>query len=162
MSKNELVIYHSVQGNTEIAAKIISEELNCDLKKINEKDDSNAKLSLSSGRIIRQLANSSQFKLRINEIDISQYDRIYVGGPCWCYTYTPAIGQFLKEADYRNKEIVFFITHGGNFGKSFEKFKEAMKGGNFVGGMDFYNVNKIQEHELREQVKSQLYKINSI
>jgi flavodoxin len=124
MLKNELVIYHSVQGNTERAAKIISGELNCDIIKINEKDNSNAKLSLSSGKIIRQLAKRSQFKLRINEIDISQYNRIYIGGPCWCYTYSPVIGQFLAEADYKNKEIVFFITHGGNFGKSFEKFKE--------------------------------------
>lgn len=34
MSKNDLVIYHSVQGNTERVAKAIADELNCDLIKI--------------------------------------------------------------------------------------------------------------------------------
>lgn len=160
MLKKNLVIYHSVQGNTERVAKVISEELNCDLIKINEKDKMNSNLPLSSVKIIRQLVNNNQFKSKIEEIDFSQYKRIYIGGPCWTYTYSPAVGQFLKKANYKDKEIVFFITHGGNFGKSFEKFKAAMNGGKFIGGMDFYMVNKMQEHEVRDQVKIQLNKLN--
>ena len=39
MLKNNLVIYYSAQVNTERVAKIISEELNCDLININEKDN---------------------------------------------------------------------------------------------------------------------------
>lgn len=162
MLKNNLVIYHSVQGNTERVAKIISEELNCDLIKINEKDNMKSNLPLASTKIIRQLVQNNQFKNRIEEIDFSQYDRIYIGGPCWAYTYSPAVGQFLKIADYKDKEIIFFITHGGDFGKSFEKFKAAMTGGKFIGGMDFYMVNKIQGYEVRKQVKIQLNKLNSL
>jgi hypothetical protein len=33
-----------------------------------------------------------------------------------------------------------------------------MIGGKFIGGMDFYKVNKMQEDEVREKVKSQLNK----
>jgi hypothetical protein len=37
-----------------------------------------------------------------------------------------------------------------------------MNDGKFIGGMDFLNVNKMQEPELEEQVKNQLNKLNSI
>lgn len=162
MMKENLVIYHSVQGNTERVAKAIAEELYCDLIKINEKDKINSNLPLSSAKIIRQLAQNDQFKNRIAEIDFSQYNRIYIGGPCWAYTYSPAVGQFLKQANYEDKEIVFFITHGGDFGKSFEKFKADMVGGKFIGYMDFYMVNKMLESEVRDQVKFQLNNLKTI
>jgi flavodoxin len=162
MSKNKLVIYHSAQGNTERVAKIISEELNCDIIRINDKDKLNSNLPLSSIKIVKQLVRRNQFKSRIEEIDFSQYECIYIGGPCWGYTYSPVVGQFLKKADYRDKEIIFFITHGGDFGKSFEKFKASMVGGKYIGNMDFYMVNKMEENEVRKQVKSQLKKFESM
>jgi flavodoxin len=162
MLKNKLVVYHSVQGNTERVAKIISEELNCDIIRINDKDKLNSNLPLSSIKIIKQLVQRDQFKSRIEEIDFSQYERIYIGGPCWGYTYSPVVGQFLKKADYRDKEIIFFITHGGDFGKSFEKFKTSMVGGKYIGNMDFYMVNKMEENEVKKQVKSQLMKFEFI
>lgn len=162
MSKNKLVIYHSVQGNTERVAKIISEELNCDIIRINDKDKMNSNLPLSSIKIVKQIVQRNQFKSRIEEIDFSQYKCIYIGGPCWGYTYSPVVGQFLKKADYRDKEIIFFITHGGDFGKSSEKFKASMVGGKYIGNMDFYMVNKMEENEVRKQVKSQLKKFESM
>lgn len=159
MSKKTLILYHSVQGNTEKVAKIISNQLQCDLIKINEKDNTS---SIAVMKIIRQLAQGNQFKNRIEEIDLSQYERIYIGCPCWNYTYTSAVGQFLKEANYKDKEIVFFMTHAGNFGKSFEKFKSAMIGGKFIGQMDFYKVNKMQNNEVIEELIGQLNKLKLI
>ncbi|WP_238918945.1 hypothetical protein [Clostridium sp. YIM B02555] len=159
MSEKTLVLYHSVQGNTEKVAKILSDELSCNIIKINGKDNAS---QLTAIKIIRHIAQGRQFKSRIKEIDFSQYNRIYVGGPCWNYTYTPAIGQFLKEADYKNKEIIFFITHRGDFGKSFEKFKAAMAGGKFIGNMDFYKVKEMQNDEVRKKVKEQLNKLKLI
>jgi Flavodoxin len=159
MQSKILVLYHSVQGNTEKVAKVLAETLKSDLIKINEKDNSSSIAPLAAAKVVRQIAQGNQFKSRFEEIDLSKYKSIYIGGPCWNYTYTPAIGQFLKNADYKDKEIIFFITHLGDIGKSIEKFKNEMIGGTFRGSMDFYKVNKMDKNELREKVKSQLNKL---
>ncbi len=154
-----LVIYHSVQGNTERAAKLIAAELQCDIVKINDADKTNPNLIRQSGKIIGQLLQRDSFKPAIERLDLSSYDRIYVGSPCWNYTYTPAIGQFLKTADYKDKEIIFFLTHGGGPGRTIEKFQAAMVGGIFKGSMDFAFVNRTEENELRTRVKNELKQI---
>jgi flavodoxin len=100
MLKKELIIYHSATGNTEKVAKIIASELKCDLLKINNNDNSNpGKLSVAI-TIVKQIIQHKQFKTELEKIDMSSYNRIYIGSPCWFYTYTPSIEQFLKTTDY--------------------------------------------------------------
>ena len=156
MSKTELVIYHSATGNTEKIAKQIASELNCDSLKINNNDNSNQSKLSAVSKIVKQIIQRNQFKADLKKIDLTPYSRIYIGSPCWFYTYTPPIEQFLKTTDYHNKEIIFFLTHGGGPRNTIEKFKANMTDGKYIGYMDFENVNKMTEENIKKEVNSKL------
>ena len=156
MPKKELVIYHSATGNTEKMAKQIASELNCDLLKINNNDNPNQGKLSTITKIVKQIIQRNQFKADLKKIDLTAYSRIYIGSPCWFYTYTPPIEQFLKTTDYHNKEIIFFLTHGGGPRKTIEKFKVSLIDGKYIGYMDFENVNKMTEENIKKQVNNQL------
>ena len=152
MLKKELIIYHSATGNTEKVAKIIASELKCDLLKINNNDNSNPGKLSAAITIVKQIIQHKQFKTELEKIDMSSYNRIYIGSPCWFYTYTPSIEQFLKTTDYHNNDLVFFLTHGEGPRRTIEKFKDDMIDGKFIGYMEFENVNKMTEDSVKKDV----------
>ncbi len=156
MPKKELVIYHSATGNTEKIAKEIASQIDCDLLKINKNDNPTQGRVSIVVKIVKQIIQRNQFKTDLNNIDLSSYNRIYIGSPCWFYTYTPPIEQFLKTTDYHNNEVVFFLTHGGGPRKTIEKFKASMIDGKYIGYMDFENVNKMREEDIKKEVNNQL------
>lgn len=53
-------------------------------------------------------------KLKDLNIDISQYDTIFIGYPIWWYTYPQIILSFFDQYDLSNKTIIPFVTHGGS------------------------------------------------
>lgn len=162
MSKKELVIYHSATGNTEKIAKIIASELKSDLLKINNGDKPNpGKLSAAS-TIVKQILKRNQFKKELEKMDLSSYNRIYIGSPCWFYSYTPPIEQFLKTVDYHNKELIFFLTHGGGPRKTIEKFKAGMINGKYIGSMEFENVEKNTLDNVKKDVINQLIRFKTM
>lgn len=156
MGMKAAIIYHSVTGATERTAKAIAEQINGDLYKINEKDTANPSMVLMTGKIINQLIRPKQFRDTVSKINLAEYDRIYVGSPCWNYTFSPVIRKFIEEADFKGKEIVFFLTHDGGPGYTVEKFKKALVGGKFLGSMEFAGVRKTNEKDLKNNVKREL------
>jgi len=115
MSKS-LIAYFSWGGNTKKIANLINEFLNTDLFEIKtvEKYPENYH-DLAYG-IAKEQKEKNIFPKIENNIDLSQYDTIYLGTPAWWYTLAPAVKTFLKDNDFLNKTIVPFITHGGGGG----------------------------------------------
>ena len=46
--------------------------------------------------------------------NISSYDMIFVGSPCWWATMAPPVATFLSSYDFTGKTIVPFMTHEGS------------------------------------------------
>ena len=46
--------------------------------------------------------------------DLSQYDVIFVGSPCWWATIAPPVATFLSSCDLAGKTVVPFMTHEGS------------------------------------------------
>ena len=46
--------------------------------------------------------------------DLSQYDVIFVGSPCWWATIAPPVATFLTSCDLAGKTVVPFMTHEGS------------------------------------------------
>lgn len=150
------IIYHSVMSSTERTAKIIAEEVNGDLYKINKKDTANPSMVLMAGKIINQLIRPKQFKDTVEKINLDEYDRIFIGSPCWNFTFSPVIKKFIEETDLEGKEIVFFLTHDGGPGETIEKFKKSLEDSRFLGSMDFGFVRKTSDEDLKRQVRNKL------
>ncbi len=68
----------------------------------------------------------------LHPIDISGYDRIWLGCPTWAFTYAAPLNSVLQTNDFSGKEVVFFNTNGGNLGKVFDKIREKLPNTKFI------------------------------
>ncbi len=53
------------------------------------------------------------FLPQIKDIDISDYDIIFVGSPIWNFSMSLPIQAFLKNNNFENKTIFPFFTYSG-------------------------------------------------
>ena len=106
-----LVVYFSLTGSTEFAAKKISEQLNADLCEVLDKKH-------KKGKLIYLKGGAASVREKLTKIEVSKsidgYDFIVVGSPVWAGKISPAIRTFLSLNDLSQKKGAFFITLGGD------------------------------------------------
>ena len=113
---SKLFIYYSVSGNGDFVAKKL-EERGFDLRKVE------SKLKLSKNIILCMLKGgfkslvSAKPKLINFDIDISNYDEIYVGSPIWNARLAAPTNTVLDELDFSNKKLTFVLYSGSGSGK---------------------------------------------
>lgn len=156
--KKILIVYYSLQGNTRQVAECI--------RKINNGTVFELELtkpySLASSYTIG-MAHTLRGHLPklVKSIDVKEYDTIIIGAPVWAYTFPPPIRSFLKKNKYSlaGKDLAFFCTHAGNYGKYFTKLEEVCNESNILGGHDFLHVSKKSQEDLYEEVEKWLTSI---
>ena len=116
-----LVVYYSLSGNTETAAKKIAEKLGADLLKV---DTEKALPQSFAAQIIvggGQVMMNHIPKLKPLEKDPADYDEIILGSPIWNSKGVPAINAFLQDEKAAAKVIsLFFLSGGGETKKGLE------------------------------------------
>lgn len=125
-----LVLYFSNGGNTQKLAKEISDQVGGDFRQIVPTTP-----YPEGDELFDYTENEQQMDGRpaFNDlnIDISQYDTIFLGYPIWWYTYPQIILSFFDEYDLSNKTIVPFVTHGGSgMSGTEEDMRDYLKGKN--------------------------------
>lgn len=122
-----IIVYYSLEGNTELAAGRISEELGCDLLRLEpEKDYPTGKVTkfLWGGK---SAVMSESPKLKPYSFDSKLYDRIIFGFPVWASNIAPPIRSFIKENDLSGKSFAAFACQGGNGAeKTFRKLSDLL------------------------------------
>ena len=133
----KLVIYYSFEGNTELIAKSIAEEVGADILRLKPKKD------IDSGGFMkyfwggRAVYAKSRPELLPFDKNPREYNMIFIGTPVWAWTYAPALNTFFAEYAFSGKKIALFCCHGGGKGKIFDKMKGALKGNEISGEIDF-------------------------
>ena len=135
----KLVAYFSASGVTAKVADKLAKIAEADLYEIKPmvkytKADLNwmDKQSRSSVEM-----NDKSFRPEIvaGDIDISDYDTVYLGFPIWWYVAPTVINTFLEAYDFTGKKIILFATSGGSgFGRTIEELKLSAPGAKFVEG----------------------------
>ena len=70
------------------------------------------------------------------DIDISGYDTIYLGWPCWWGTMPMCVFTFLEAHDWSGKTVIPFTTHeGSGFGSGLRDLKATVKGATVTKGL---------------------------
>ena len=70
------------------------------------------------------------------DIDISGYDTIYLGWPCWWGTMPMCVFTFLEAHDWAGKTVIPFTTHeGSGFGQSLRDLKAAIPSATVAKGL---------------------------
>lgn len=110
----DLVAYFSAQGNTKAVAERIAELTGADIYRIEAADPYAADPYDDSERIQNEAYNDLRPAVANppSQEWINQYNRIYVGSPCWWHQPAMVVCTFLETYDLSNHVIIPFFTYG--------------------------------------------------
>ena len=110
----DLVAYFSAQGNTKAVAELIAELTGADIYRIEAAEPYAANPYDDSDRIQNEAYNDLRPAVANppSQEWINQYDRIYIGSPCWWHQPAMVVCTFLETYDLSNHVIIPFFTYG--------------------------------------------------
>lgn len=117
MNNKSLVLYFSATGTTKKVAELIREVTNSDIEEIIPRDKyTNEDLNYNNDNSranIEQNDNNARPEIASN-IDISNYDVIYLGYPIWWGNVPKIILTLIENNNFEGKTIIPFCTSGGS------------------------------------------------
>jgi len=108
-----LVAYFTLTGNTEKAAKVIAEETNADLYKIELVTPYPAEYKAQTELAKKELADGTLPPIKPWPKNIGEYDVVFIGSPVWWGTMATPVRTFLASGALKGKTVIPFVTHGG-------------------------------------------------
>ena len=111
---NMLVVYFSHSGNTAVVAKQIQQIAGADIFELKPLKAYPTDYNAVVKQAAQEVRASFHPELQSMPKDISKYDVIFVGSPCWCGTVAPPLATLLNSFDLSGKTIVPFMTHEGS------------------------------------------------
>ena len=130
----QAIIFYSLSGNTRNVAKIIATETGAECMEIQLQKSYSSITAYTKGVIDTKAGLKLRYK---NNVDISEFDRIWIGTPVWAWTFAAPLNTMVDECDFSGKEVIMFSTNGGNNGKTFIKLANKLKGAKIIGEKDF-------------------------
>ncbi len=151
-TNNILILYFSATNNTETIAKYISEVTDGDLIEIIPKDEytsDDLNYNDSKSRANQeQNDNSVRPEIANTNIDITNYDTIYLGYPIWWGDVPKIILTVLDTYDFSGKTVIPFCTSGGSgIESSVNTLKNYNNSINFLDGKRFSSSSTIEDIE---------------
>lgn len=138
--KKVLVVYFSETGNTQKLAKLISDEVGGDFRRIETVKPYPTGQELFD-YTKKERDEDARPELKDLEVNMEDYDIVFVGYPIWWYTLPMPIYTFFDKYDFDDKIIVPFNTHegsgdGGTYStiKNWEKKAKVLEGLAIRGG----------------------------
>ena len=132
-------------GNTKIVADYISELTGADqFEIVTHKYDGMAYNPLI--KLAQEEANKGELPEYEGDVDLSQYDTVFIGGPVWWGTYPQVMFTFFNKHrdDLQSKTVIPFTTHeGSGLASCVDDVKAAFPGANVTRGFSIYG------HEVR-------------
>ena len=132
-------------GNTKIVADYISELTGADqFEIVTHKYDGMAYNPLI--KLAQEEARNGELPEYEGDVDLSEYDIVFIGGPVWWGTYPQVMFTFFKKhaGDLNGKTVIHFTTHeGSGLAGCVEDVKKAFPGANVSKGFSIYG------HEVR-------------
>lgn len=126
------------KGNTEIVAEMISNIVEVDLFEIVAENKYPNKYDDCIETAKKELRENSRPKIK-QDIDINEYEVIFIGYPNWWGTMPMPVWTFLEGKDFNNKKILPFCTHeGSGMGKSESDIKKLVGGAEVLKGLAIY------------------------
>ena len=113
-SKKILVVYFSHSGNTKEIANQIKELTGGDIFEIQPAKAYPSDYQACVDQAKKEINANYKPTLKTKLKNISSYDMIFVGSPCWWATMAPPVATFLSSYDFTGKTIVPFMTHEGS------------------------------------------------
>ncbi|MBQ1506621.1 MAG: NAD(P)H-dependent oxidoreductase [Erysipelotrichales bacterium] len=124
------------KGNTEYIAEFIRDAANADVFKIETVKEYAANYMDCIREAQKELDSAARPELRKYLDDISEYDNIFIAGPCWWGTYPMAVFSAIEGLDFTGKTVLPLMTHeGSGLGHCERDLKNILKGAKFAPGL---------------------------
>ena len=148
-----LVAFFSYTGNTERAAKIMSQALGATLFEIAMQRPYRGNIYEVSQE---DLNNNARPALKGDVADFASYDVVLLGYPTWWATMPMPVYTFLESHDLAGKIVLPFSSHGGTvFGDSVSDLAKAIPNAYVGRGFEFhYSGGRRLENHIREWLKT--------
>lgn len=124
-----LIVFYSLEGNTEYIADMIVDKLSADKLKLVPKkayaDKGFAKFFWGG----KSAVMAEKPELESYDVNLDDYDEIVIGFPVWAGTITPPIRTFVSDnmASLKEKRICSFACQSGSGAeKAFDKLKALL------------------------------------
>jgi len=108
-----LVVYYSLTGKTRLVAQAITEALSATLVEITETKPRKLGPFVYLVGGFGAMTNKGS-KINPIDVDLKQYERIFVGSPIWASRPVPAVNSFIYRTDFEGRNLVPFFTMGGS------------------------------------------------
>ncbi len=111
-----IIVYYSLEGNTDYTAKLLAEELGADLLRlepIKPYPTDNKKFLLGG----KDATLGVEPPLRPYNFNPDDYDTVILGTPLWAWTYAPPLKTFISGNNFSGKKLAFFVSSGGGSDK---------------------------------------------
>ncbi len=148
-----LVCFYSLDGNTRHIAKAIQQKIDADLLELRIKNPRKYKGFLKYFIGGMQVLFHSRPPLLPLGKDLRDYQLIYFGTPVWAGNYVPAYRTLFSSCELKKKKIALFACCGGKAGKTFDSFKKALIGNEFLGEIEFQDPLKKDPTETKEKAQ---------
>lgn len=148
-----LVIYFSIFGSTKQFAEMVHDKVGGDIKELKpiRPYEKEYKPLLAFSK--QEVDNGILTPFEELNIDISDYDNIFVGYPMWWYTYPPILKKFFKKYDMTGKTIIPFNTHeGSGNGGTYQMIRNDVPEAKVLEGL------AIRGGSMNEKQRSNVYK----
>ena len=171
MAKN-LIIYYSrkgenywngsikniAKGNTEIVAEFIQKAVGGDLFEVDTVKPYSTDYMTCTEEAQKELRENARPELKAYLDDISEYDNVFICGPCWWGTYPCAIFTQLENLDFTGKKVMAVMTHeGSGLGSCERDLKKLCSGANFGKGLAIHGAEAAQsENTVSEWAKKSI------
>ena len=109
-----LVVYFTHSGNTRTVARQIARAAGADLLEIVPETPYPAEYRACVEQAKKEIAAGAHPAISTPIPDLSAYDTLYVGSPCWWATIAPPVATFLEACDLSGKTLAPFMTHEGS------------------------------------------------
>ncbi len=110
-----LVAYYSRSGNTQTIAEMIRDATSADIFEITTADANHYPDEYRPATVVaKEEIESGNSPAIAATPDMSQYDTVFVGSPCWWGTMAGPVHTFLTTTDMSGKTVVPFNTHEGS------------------------------------------------
>ena len=122
------IVYFSLSGNTDFAAKQIAAKLNADLIRLEpekEYPNSGIRKFFWGGK---SAVMGETPALRGQLFQLADYDCVILGTPVWAGTFAPPLRTLIRAnaGKWRDKRVAAFVCSGGGPGKALEKLKAEL------------------------------------
>ncbi len=125
----DLIVYYSLEGNTDYVAQILKEKMDAHIRRLEPKKPYSTKGFAKFFWGGKSAIMAEKPDLEDYNVDFSRFDRIIFGFPVWAGTFTPPLRTFIEEnrEGLKGKRFAAFACQSGSGGeKALEKLEKFL------------------------------------